>query len=708
MSNILNVSATSPFSAPTLDTTGSQQEELDPRFIEELQGAMGQQSAEPSPPTTGSEQASADLDESEPNATNALQNLPLMPWVSMAVPANFALSDPVLNGSTEQAVALDSVAGVAATQTLPLSSVDALASTTTAALEPTQLASGDAGAVKTSSPAAAGTVSTRQIVSQTVAPDVLEESRPLKPMSTASATNPGALSPSEEIHAVAHQRVSSVTQSTVDESLPQASLSMPSSRAVVDEVLMTREASSTAALEQKMPGVDSSQIVQPAVAEAMQVESSVVFAVPVPSSAISPQVLASGEPINGLNAHQIEQLTAVSRPDGQDASEWGQVAAKTPSESGTPLSLDRPTVFDSTSTSAMQSSASSPAMSDGVKTALAGADRPELSLPQMQTATPLDVATDVTASSLPIALETMMQASAQRDDADTIAERASQDVMVALDSAGSTSTPRSADLTHMSVSDTVVRASDTHPETRSDTLPVTSTAMAQMARPDSVIDQREDNALSRDVTRDDSMTRATPDPLSNAVVAIPAEPAAQDSLPAESTFASSFVQALMGQVHHATAHQAQPLEVIPAPAPMSPHQVRLDAGQVQVEVVRLVKQGGGQVVMELTPPDESKFKIDLSISHQGIARLVVDGASESTRLRLEQTVSGLQDQFQQMGLQLQLDMRQPHQQEARSPSTPSFQGSADRDNRVSRSVGIDPQPVTGRPTWDQGQVYLVA
>jgi len=186
------------------------------------------------------------------------------------------------------------------------------------------------------------------------------------------------------------------------------------------------------------------------------------------------------------------------------------------------------------------------------------------------------------------------------------------------------------------------------------------------------------------------------------------EATTQDLRSAESTFASSFVQALMGQVHHGNAQHVQLLEVVPSPAPMAPHEVRFDAGQVQVEVVRLVKQGGGQVVMELTPPDESKFKIDLTISQQGVARLVVDGASESTRLRLEQTVSGLQDQFQQMGLQLQLDMRQPHQQEARSQAPFLAPEAGDINPRAPSLDLAEAQALNGRPTWEQGQVYLVA
>jgi hypothetical protein len=184
--------------------------------------------------------------------------------------------------------------------------------------------------------------------------------------------------------------------------------------------------------------------------------------------------------------------------------------------------------------------------------------------------------------------------------------------------------------------------------------------------------------------------------------------ASRTSGSAESTFASSFVQALMGHVHHPAAAHSQVLEVVPSPAPIAPHQVRLDAGQVQVEVVRLVKQGGGQVVMELTPPDESKFKIDLSISQQGVARLVVDGASESTRLRLEQTVSGLQEQFQQMGLQLQLDMRQPQQRDAQPQPDGFAVTESAGDVRFSRQDSIEVQSVTSRPSWEQGQVYLVA
>lgn len=104
------------------------------------------------------------------------------------------------------------------------------------------------------------------------------------------------------------------------------------------------------------------------------------------------------------------------------------------------------------------------------------------------------------------------------------------------------------------------------------------------------------------------------------------------------------------------------------PAPVEPHEVRLDGGAVQVEIQRLVKQGGGHIVMELTPPDQSKFTIELKLDDHGGAFLLVEGVSDSTRTRLEQSSSQLHEQFQQMGLNLQLDMRQ-HRESASSGSS---------------------------------------
>ena len=88
----------------------------------------------------------------------------------------------------------------------------------------------------------------------------------------------------------------------------------------------------------------------------------------------------------------------------------------------------------------------------------------------------------------------------------------------------------------------------------------------------------------------------------------------------------------------------------------APHMARWDAAAVQVELVRLVRDGGGQIVMKLTPPDEGSFKIDLSLDSDRGIRIFVEGASDSVKTRLEQGAEQLREQFSQMGFNLQLDM----------------------------------------------------
>jgi hypothetical protein len=68
--------------------------------------------------------------------------------------------------------------------------------------------------------------------------------------------------------------------------------------------------------------------------------------------------------------------------------------------------------------------------------------------------------------------------------------------------------------------------------------------------------------------------------------------------------------------------------------PIKPHWVSLEGGAVQVEVLRMAREGGGQVTLELTPPDQGRYRLDLRIDDFGRASLVVEGVSESMRTRL--------------------------------------------------------------------------
>ena len=91
---------------------------------------------------------------------------------------------------------------------------------------------------------------------------------------------------------------------------------------------------------------------------------------------------------------------------------------------------------------------------------------------------------------------------------------------------------------------------------------------------------------------------------------------------------------------------------------LEPQNASLATGPLNSEVMRVLKEGGGRVVMEVTPPDQGTIRIDLRLDNQGRAIVVVDGASDSTRARLEQGSAQLKEQLAQMGLSLSLDMRQ--------------------------------------------------
>jgi hypothetical protein len=84
----------------------------------------------------------------------------------------------------------------------------------------------------------------------------------------------------------------------------------------------------------------------------------------------------------------------------------------------------------------------------------------------------------------------------------------------------------------------------------------------------------------------------------------------------------------------------------------------LTAGPLHSELISAAKSGGGRISLEVNPDNAGPIRIDLQIDQGGQARLVVQGASESTQARLEQGGDHLREQFAQMGLQLSLDMRQ--------------------------------------------------
>ena len=199
---------------------------------------------------------------------------------------------------------------------------------------------------------------------------------------------------------------------------------------------------------------------------------------------------------------------------------------------------------------------------------------------------------------------------------------------------------------------------------------------------------------------------------------------AQEAPRAETTqsledISSSFVSSLVGgpQRPVTTVMDWISMQSQERPAPLVPHEVRLDAGAVQMEIQKMVKQGGGHVVMELTPPDQSKFTIELKLDERGNALLIVEGVSDSTKTRLEQSAPQLREQFQQMGLELQLDMRQ--QGQSASSNAANFADAQERgsgdNNLASNGAGDTPKLLTQREAGanraretGSNQVYLYA
>ena len=186
------------------------------------------------------------------------------------------------------------------------------------------------------------------------------------------------------------------------------------------------------------------------------------------------------------------------------------------------------------------------------------------------------------------------------------------------------------------------------------------------------------------------------------------QPAAKGFSDVSSTFVSTLVGGPQRPI--TTVMDWVALKPQEPPRPVVPHELRLDAGAVQVEIQRMVKQGGGHVVMELTPPDQSKFTIELKLDDKGGAFLRVEGVSDSTKTRLEQSAPQLQEQFQEMGLNLQLDMRQ--NRDSSSSAASEWVGNE------AESFNGQPQEATPQATRavaaerarknNGGQVYLYA
>ena len=731
MSTILSVSVASSFSASPIDAAAPVPEELDPRFVEELQGALGRQEPPGTPQAAAGDTLSPDSVDATSEIASGLQNLPLIPWITLPTPANFAPTALTSTASTDEPVAVDGVVSATA---------PALSLPTYQTSNPVKASEAVSGGRTAPADPAVGAevVNTLPLASTPRAQETGALEKGVQSTITAAASDPlplttditEVMNPNPAIHVTGGTAVSHADQ-TVEPtpSLTQASaelsdaVSAPQVGPLGHSAKVTTATSPSMGATQAPPGSTATTAVLTqrdegrylAAQRSEQVLSDVQaqLSTQVQQSAVV-QGINQGDTTT-LDSLSIAQLRGVSTDFAATAPSDLVTSAVTqsttvvdPSLDGTPIRIAAQVIRVAEADDAAASLGGDSVTGDA--SSLSATLSVEESVPAV--ATPAQVITasaraltlEVTAQVLENTADEPVRVSSRRADRESAADPLTE-LSIDVEAKAVTSS-QGAGLMDATASGPDDQASDDQTAAVSTQASVAA-VQAQIRTDPSTKELRADASLVV-VASDRAQTRVSSTETLETWRADATQTTTQDLSSAESTFASSFVRALMGQSHHANAQVSQSLEVVPSPAPMAPHEVRLDAGQVQVEVVRLVKQGGGQVVMELTPPDESKFKIDLTISQQGVARLVVDGASESTRLRLEQTVSGLQDQFQQMGLQLQLDMRQPHQQEARSQSPDMTPDKSDNGLQVSATLAEPAPSLNGRPTWEQGQVYLVA
>ena len=96
----------------------------------------------------------------------------------------------------------------------------------------------------------------------------------------------------------------------------------------------------------------------------------------------------------------------------------------------------------------------------------------------------------------------------------------------------------------------------------------------------------------------------------------------------------------------------------PTQIAMNLNEASIVSGPLHSEIMSAAKSGGGRIQLELTPTEQGTIRIDLRIDQSGRAHLIVEGASDAAKARLDQGGQQLKNEFAQMGLNLSLDLRQ--------------------------------------------------
>jgi flagellar hook-length control protein FliK len=121
----------------------------------------------------------------------------------------------------------------------------------------------------------------------------------------------------------------------------------------------------------------------------------------------------------------------------------------------------------------------------------------------------------------------------------------------------------------------------------------------------------------------------------------------------------SLTDDLSGNLQTASQVAQQSVNIsTPTQIALSLHEASVVSGPLHQEIMTAAKAGGGRIQLELTPPEQGTLRIDLRIDQSGKAHLIVEGANDAAKARLDQGGQQLKNEFAQMGLNLTLDLRQ--------------------------------------------------
>ena len=130
----------------------------------------------------------------------------------------------------------------------------------------------------------------------------------------------------------------------------------------------------------------------------------------------------------------------------------------------------------------------------------------------------------------------------------------------------------------------------------------------------------------------------------------------------------------------------------PTQIAMSLNEASIVSGPLHSEIMSAAKAGGGRIQLELTPPEQGTIRIDLRIDQSGRAHLIVEGANDAAKARLDQGGQQLKNEFAQMGLNLSLDLRQGDSRFAQNQQfgsdQPRFAHPSSTTDRSSMGIGL--------------------